>query len=667
MKILITSSRNVVNIDQIVDWLEVNFNKEGISELALLWVKNQVKKWLLKEGEVRPFNATKPIKGLPDWLRQSIADGKSMDEVVLTDALATRIEPVVDYIEDRLAQDSTFDPSRIGFAAAEVKSAEWHKRLADKAKQAKPELLVEPGAKIIKEYDDGYTWRELTTEENLNREGDLMGHCVGTHGYIRTVVRGGGFILSLRDAKNEPHVTIHLKSLRKEVSQIKGKSNGAVLPKYLDYVFDLLTTSDFDVLRNLDGASELAPRLRDWYRNNTAPVFEYKGSALYKNPGLSYSDALYLEIKHGKEFEGNAIFRKDANVLEFGVGVDYEKAIPLLVSYATQIKARIVGTLPYHAVQDSEILADTELHVLRTDWAKRIMPLGSLTWTSESKVLAERRNSTFCIGVVASDNKTLEILTFDRVFSPIASDSFRIADVKRYMPLLAVSLINKLGVAVCRSMDVVGDDFGAASTYLLPKGGSSVLSKLWVDAVNTEALKISLQPADGESEVKPVDLLNSLAALLKQPEAADVKRAYLALKNDKFIDDGDFKRHGFSLGGRAVNMIIPVLMCTLPVKNNRPFRKWVYTKPNAIKCLTEVLHTPDFIARTLTAIGLSEAQSKTVIEVLRNEYLRLVPTLEELDSYELELDAYNQVAALRKWCSAMKQNVGRSKSIWGTL
>jgi len=57
------------------------------------------------------------------------------------------------------------------------------------------------------EWPDGWTIKELGSDA-LAREGDLMGHCVG--GYCGHVDAGDSHIYSLRDPKNQPHVTFEV-------------------------------------------------------------------------------------------------------------------------------------------------------------------------------------------------------------------------------------------------------------------------------------------------------------------------------------------------------------------------------------------------------------------------------------------------------------------------
>ena len=98
--------------------------------------------------------------------------------------------------------------------------------------------VAEAGEVIVKDYDDGYSWRKLTTKDALAREGQLMGHCSGS--YYDRVKEGAVEIWSLRDPKNEPHCTVELRPGSQVVQQIKGKQNKAVIDKYHPYIRDVL-------------------------------------------------------------------------------------------------------------------------------------------------------------------------------------------------------------------------------------------------------------------------------------------------------------------------------------------------------------------------------------------------------------------------------------------
>lgn len=62
----------------------------------------------------------------------------------------------------------------------------------------------------VYKFDDGYTIQKLKTPENLQYEGDEMGHCVGD--YSQPVEAGDTAIYSLRDPKGKPKVTMEIEA-----------------------------------------------------------------------------------------------------------------------------------------------------------------------------------------------------------------------------------------------------------------------------------------------------------------------------------------------------------------------------------------------------------------------------------------------------------------------
>lgn len=105
------------------------------------------------------------------------------------------------------------DLSRYDFPRA-FREAEQRRHEALKIKE---EALkdVFAGTTSVKKYDDGMQWVEVGKSDHveksraaLQKEGELMGHCVG--GYCDAVESGRSRIFSLRDAKGEPHVTIEV-------------------------------------------------------------------------------------------------------------------------------------------------------------------------------------------------------------------------------------------------------------------------------------------------------------------------------------------------------------------------------------------------------------------------------------------------------------------------
>lgn len=61
---------------------------------------------------------------------------------------------------------------------------------------------------VVHAFTSGWTIQEVRSENDLQVEGNLMGHCVGS--YCPQVERGSSTIFSLRDPQNLPHVTLEM-------------------------------------------------------------------------------------------------------------------------------------------------------------------------------------------------------------------------------------------------------------------------------------------------------------------------------------------------------------------------------------------------------------------------------------------------------------------------
>jgi hypothetical protein len=98
-----------------------------------------------------------------------------------------------------------------------------------------PEL--DPGALTpVADLAEGYRVVELTTRAQLETEGKLMQHCVGS--YYPDVEAGRCRILSLRDRRNGPHCTMEV--VGTEITQFQGKQNQAPAPQYRPYLKEFL-------------------------------------------------------------------------------------------------------------------------------------------------------------------------------------------------------------------------------------------------------------------------------------------------------------------------------------------------------------------------------------------------------------------------------------------
>jgi hypothetical protein len=132
-------------------------------------------------------------------------------------------------------------------------TAEWNARMAKGANEL-GHPLGEGILGVHKEYPaTGFRWMQLGPE-GLDAEGKAMGHCVGS--YCEDVRNRGTQIYSLRDADNQPHVTVEARP---------GKFN------YLNAAGDMTQEQSAAVQQHLENAG---------YRMNTARQWVAVGSGL---------------------------------------------------------------------------------------------------------------------------------------------------------------------------------------------------------------------------------------------------------------------------------------------------------------------------------------------------------------------------------------------------
>ena len=93
-----------------------------------------------------------------------------------------------------------------GYKWIELKAPDYNSLPLEERKQMIARLTEEARQKGVTPEDYIEKYPESQLAEALKYEGDTMGHCVG--GYCPDVAEGRSRIFSLRDAKNEPHVTI---------------------------------------------------------------------------------------------------------------------------------------------------------------------------------------------------------------------------------------------------------------------------------------------------------------------------------------------------------------------------------------------------------------------------------------------------------------------------
>ena len=135
------------------------------------------------------------------------------------------IEHIIDLLNSK---DCPQDLKTVSYSEMKNRAENWVKKLIKKAEKV---VEVETDTKIEIDFEDGMKLVRLVGKSAFNREGNLMSHCVGS--YHGKDVK----IFSLRDHKNNPHCTIEVDQ---GINQIKGKGNGSIHPKYIEYIIKSL-------------------------------------------------------------------------------------------------------------------------------------------------------------------------------------------------------------------------------------------------------------------------------------------------------------------------------------------------------------------------------------------------------------------------------------------
>ena len=279
---------NVANLDEIRQSFAAMFNGviaqrhiELSPSLRDFFVKRAVKAMQNDEqgNMVTRRQIAEPPENAPAWLVTALDNHQEVYEIAFKEGFETRLAHVVDWLAaDMTAERTVRATPEQDFLGHLAKTADDYFAHQSKTQPAEPEG-VEEGAEVIMTFrttpgtdqvvaykEDTIAndetrgpvvafWARLTSAAALDREGKLMSHCVGS--YAAAVASSHVVIYSLRDARNQPHVTIELnqRSEPPTINQVKGKSNAPPVGKYAGYVRDFL--NDLGVDPSSTGRSDL--------------------------------------------------------------------------------------------------------------------------------------------------------------------------------------------------------------------------------------------------------------------------------------------------------------------------------------------------------------------------------------------------------------------------
>ena len=167
--------------------------------------------------------------------------------------IESEINHIFDWYVNHVDQNPRFNIFSMSLNEALQASDRWHDELANRTStrsfsKIKKEngQIVDPN--VVKVFDketleniglpekyEGWMIVKLTEESDFQIEADIMGHCLATNNYFYQYEKGYIEIYSLRDASNQPHVTIEI-DLPDTVKQIQGKGDKRPKDDYLKLV-----------------------------------------------------------------------------------------------------------------------------------------------------------------------------------------------------------------------------------------------------------------------------------------------------------------------------------------------------------------------------------------------------------------------------------------------
>lgn len=219
------------------------------------------------EGPIYPQGVIQAIQNIPDhlmpnqpklyvkFLAQQFLQGVSLPN-------NNTLQSLKDYINNNgLTANSLLELIQ--------QSERWHKEVSQQRSPVQVKQDQAGQDQVEMTFPDGFSIVQVAAS-NLAQEGSLMGHCVGS--YCHEVESGLTRIYSLRDSKNQPHVTLEV-SLQKSTPtliQVQGKQNTTPVAKYIPYLSQWLNQTGLQTtpeirasLMDADSALDFVESLRD--------------------------------------------------------------------------------------------------------------------------------------------------------------------------------------------------------------------------------------------------------------------------------------------------------------------------------------------------------------------------------------------------------------------
>jgi hypothetical protein len=196
--------------------------------LAMAMAMKQIMDWRLLMSEyAQMIGASKEVL---DWCNTVLKAYEKKNPVNIIER-----EHVIDYLTSDAAPKRL---RKMSYKQAKIAADKW-----SKAQQKKGADLVDTDEDIelVHDFFDGTKIVKLLTKKSYQREGFFMAHCLGGYDPDNQT------IYSYRDKDNKPHATFEVTGDGEHISQIKGKGNGPIHPKYINPILSFLNVIGIEV------------------------------------------------------------------------------------------------------------------------------------------------------------------------------------------------------------------------------------------------------------------------------------------------------------------------------------------------------------------------------------------------------------------------------------
>lgn len=156
----------------------------------------------LKKNPIHLFEQAQ----LPEWYVKAVVKGDNIVYLYLHPPAFDDASHICDYLA---AEGHKYrDVTKLAFTTAKTKAQYWIERINAKiAEENDGKTVVE----ICQLGDNEHRLVQLVKESHFKREGKLMKHCLSGGTYFRKFEKGGFVYFSVRDASNNPKITIEAK------------------------------------------------------------------------------------------------------------------------------------------------------------------------------------------------------------------------------------------------------------------------------------------------------------------------------------------------------------------------------------------------------------------------------------------------------------------------